>query len=137
MYNKIGINACTSTFKGIKSWNIQFLLLNTLKYEQQFLMCFFKTFPTIKISIYQCIPVLTDLICSDLSMRGGIRSNVAVQEVTNGGRGVHHVHSLHVQLEQVLGCTADQLRYDNGLKIKSPPIESDVLLHTATQLHFI
>lgn len=87
-------------------------------------MCFFKAFFTIKMLVYQYIFLLwTDLICSDLSMRGGIRPNVAVQEVTNGGRGVHHVHSLHVQLEQVLGCTTDQFRYDNGLKMKGCPLD--------------
>lgn len=87
-------------------------------------MCFFKAFFTIKMFVYQYIFLLwTDLICGDLSMRGGIRSNVAVQEVTNGGRGVHHVHSLHVQLEQVLGCTTDQFRYDNGLKMKGCPLD--------------
>lgn len=95
-------------------------------------MCFFKAFFIIKMFVYQYIFLLwTNLICSDLSMRGGIRSNVAVQEVTDGGRGVHHVHSLHVQLEQVLGCTTDQFRYDNGLKMKGCPLDQS----TSTNCH--
>ena len=69
----------------------------------------------------------TDLVSSDLSVWSGVGSDVTVEEVTDGRWCVHHVHSLHVQLEQVLGCTADQFWDNNGLKQKALSLLTSIL----------
>ena len=69
----------------------------------------------------------TDLVSSDLSVWSGVGSDVTVEEVTDGRWCVHHVHSLHVQLEQVLGCPADQFWDNNGLKQKALSLQTSIL----------
>ena len=65
------------------------------------------------------LTTLTYLLCRDLSVWSGVGAEVTVEEVSDRGRQVHQIHSLHVRLEDPLGCPAQQLANSDTLRIRA------------------
>lgn len=65
---------------------------------------------------YGCHDTWTYLFSCDCSMWRGMRADKTVEEVAYCRREVHHIHTLHVDFEEVLGGSAYQFRYSYFLQ---------------------